>query len=285
MFGINDILRSGLKIMAKRVSILGCGWFGGALAEHLISKGYDVSGSCTSQKKAAVLQMRGIPAYEIKVGEDLNLLDPNSNFWQCDALIIASNVKLAGNASYISGMKKVVEVIKSRQVKQLILVSSTSVYGEPDQVVDECAVCNPETASAAVLLDLEASFQAIAGIQSTALRFGGLVGPGRLPGTFFAGKKGVSNGLAPVNLIHLEDCLAVTTRLLQQDELPAIVNAVAPDHPSRAEFYGLAAEMQHLVVPQFISERLNWKVVKSSFLEDIGYDFLIKDWEAWLKSL
>jgi nucleoside-diphosphate-sugar epimerase len=271
--------------MTKRVSILGCGWFGSALAEHLISKGYDVRGSCTSQEKAAILQIRGISAYQIKVGDNPNLLDPHSSFWQCDTLIIASNVKLAANPCYISGMKKVVEVIKSGQVQQVVLVSSTSVYGEPDQVVDEGAVCKPETTSASVLLELEALLQAVPGIQSTALRFGGLVGPGRLPGTFFAGKKGVSNGLAPVNLIHLEDCLGVTTRLLQQDELPAIVNAVAPDHPSRAEFYGLAAEMQHLDAPEFISERLNWKVVKSSFIEDIGYDFLIKDWKAWLKSL
>lgn len=271
--------------MVNRISILGCGWFGRALADHLVYKGYEVSGSATSVEKVALLNTSGISGHLIIVGEDEDRLYPRSSFWQCDALIVASNVKLSGNAGYLSGMRKVVEIIKSRQVKKVIFISSTSVYGDPDQAVDESTPCKPESTSGAVLIDLEALFQAIKGVQSTALRFGGLVGPGRLPGSFFAGKKGILNGLAPINLIHLDDCLGVTTRLLEQGALPAVVNAVAPDHPTRAEFYSLAAEVQHLDVPEFMLEKLNWKIVESSFLEELGYDFSIKDWQAWLKSL
>lgn len=271
--------------MVNQVSILGCGWYGTALAAQLVKSGYNVMGSATSPEKIELLHQRGITGAVVKLDSDPERLNPTSSFWDCDALIIASNVKLGANPDYFSGMENLVDLVKSKQVKKVIFISSTSVYGDHNGVIDETTACDPETPSGAVLLKLESLFQGLSGIQSTALRFGGLVGPGRLPGSFFAGKQGISNGLAPVNLIHMDDCLGVTALLLQLGKMPLKVNAVSPDHPSRVEFYSLAAAQQRLEVPQFISERLNWKIVKSSFLENSGYEFQIRDWKCWLLSL
>jgi len=43
--------------------------------------------------------------------------------------------------------------------------------------------------------------------QTTVIRLAGLIGPGRNPARFFAGKTNIPNGNAPVNLIHLDDCI------------------------------------------------------------------------------
>lgn len=271
--------------MVNRVSILGCGWFGTALAVHLLNDGFDVKGSATSKEKVSVLQQRGIPSYNIRLDQEVSLLSPDSDFWLSDALIISSNVKLAANDGYRSGMQNLVQQVKSTAMKKIIFISSTSVYGDHNAVVDDHTACSPDSPSGTVLLELESLLQNIPGVQFVSLRFGGLVGPGRLPGSFFAGKKNIPNGLAPVNLIHLEDCIGITALLLSLENLPSSVNGVSPDHPSRAEFYVLAAQQQGLEVPEFIMEKTDWKIVGSSFLQERGYAFRISDWKTWLTSL
>lgn len=270
--------------MAVIVSILGCGWFGTALAKHLLIQGYNVKGSATSLGKVQFLQELGVRSYQIVVGDNVGLDTVQSDFWRCDALIIASNVKLTNNTGYASGLKEVRKIIRSRGIKKTIFISSTSVYGEPNQIINESAACIPEQASASMLMNLEALFQNLPGLQTTVLRFGGLVGPGRFPGSFFRGRKGVPNGLAPVNLIHLKDSIGITMRLLQMDQIPACINAVAPDHPTKADFYSRAAEVQGFDAPEFISELLSWKIVQSKYQEELRYEYLITNWIAWLNS-
>lgn len=266
-----------------KISILGYGWFGSALGMSLLEDGHEIKGSVTTEQKLEALCATGIRASLIKLGgpEPLN---PAADFWDCDALVIASNVRLVANPTYNDGLKQVIEIILSKCIKKTILISSTSVFGDTRQYVDEISICNPETGSGEILLQMESLFQQLPDGLSTALRFGGLVGPGRHPGRFFAGKKGVANGLAPVNLIHLDDCIGITKRLLQMERLPRCLNAVGPDHPSRAAFYTLAAEMQGLPIPEFIPEKLGWKIVGSKYNEEIGYKYLVNDWESWLRS-
>jgi nucleoside-diphosphate-sugar epimerase len=266
------------------VSILGLGWFGKALGMSLLEDGHRVKGSVTTLQKIQSLDATGIQASLINLGGQ-ETLNPDLDFWVCDALIIASNVKLVANPTYVEGLKQVVDIITSRNIKKTILISSTSVYGDPGQFVDEGSTCNPETGSGEILLQIESLFQQLPEGGSTALRFGGLVGPGRYPGSFFAGKKGVANGLAPVNLIHLDDCIGLTKRLLQMDRLPACLNGVGPDHPTRAEFYTLAAAVQNMSIPEFIPEQLVWKIVGSRYHNEIGYNYLIDDWKEWLNAL
>lgn len=267
-----------------KVSILGCGWFGYALAQHLLTKGFIVKGSATTLQKVNQLHSTGIESYLIKISRD-EALDEQSAFWDCDALIIASNIKLAGNTDYASGMQRVVEVISTRKIAKTIFISSTSVYGDADGEVDERTACKPESASGSMLVSLEALFKNAIGSQTTVLRFGGLVGPGRLPGSFFAGKKAIANGLAPINLIHLTDCIGLTETLLHFDPLPDYLNGVAPDHPSRAEFYTLAAKVQGLDIPEFVIEKLSWKIVNTTHQLALNYDWQVSNWKKWLASI
>ena len=120
--------------------------------------------------------------------------------------------------------------------------------------------------------------------KTTILRFGGLVGPGRMPGRFFAGKADIPNGRAPINLIHLEDCVGITLRLIDEESVPAYLNGVSPDHPSRSIFYTAAAAAQQLPTPTFVDELLDWKIVRSKYVQDFRYDYSVKDWMAWIQN-
>ena len=74
------------------VSILGCGWFGSALAKSLTGKGIVVKGSTTSPGKLLALKTSGIDTYLVNItaaGE--GEIDPG--FFRCDLLVIAISTR------------------------------------------------------------------------------------------------------------------------------------------------------------------------------------------------
>ena len=110
------------------------------------------------------------------------------------------------------------------------------------KVVTELSPAEPQTLSGKQILKAEQILLANPHFITTILRFSGLVGPGRHPGRFFAGKKNIPNGKAPVNLIHLQDCIDLTLLILRKEAFGYTFNAAAPHHPQRQEFYTTAAQ-------------------------------------------
>ena len=53
-----------------KISILGCGWLGLPLAKALVSRGFSVKGSTTSEEKLAVLENAGIEPFLIALSEN-----------------------------------------------------------------------------------------------------------------------------------------------------------------------------------------------------------------------
>ena len=58
-----------MKEERKKIAILGCGWLGLPLAKSLLSKGYEVKGSTTSESKLDVLKNAGISPFQIQLEE------------------------------------------------------------------------------------------------------------------------------------------------------------------------------------------------------------------------
>ena len=56
-----------MKEERKKIAILGCGWLGLPLAKSLLSKGYEVKGSTTSESKLDVLKNAGISPFQIQL--------------------------------------------------------------------------------------------------------------------------------------------------------------------------------------------------------------------------
>ena len=101
-------------------------------------------------------------------------------------------------------------------IKQLILISSSGIYQDENFKVDETIVPLPTTAAGQALLKAENSIQTSSNFTATTIRFAGLIGPGRNLSKFFAGRLNIPNGLAPINLIHLTDCLGLSLSIIER---------------------------------------------------------------------
>lgn len=255
------------------VSILGCGWYGLELAKALVNKWIKVKGSTTSAEKLAVLSQHGIEPYQIDLSTD-DVID--ADFFDCDVLWISipPRVRSGNGEIYLESLKKLIHHIKSEEIKQVVLVSSTGVYGDHNTEATELDAPNPDTESGKILLAAEEMLRAERSFTTTIVRFGGLIGPGRDPGRFFAGKAEIPNGEAPVNLIHLTDCIGISCAILDKQAFGHIYNAVSPAHPTKAEYYTAASSASDMEKPQFIDEKTNWKIVSSVNVDEyLGYEY------------
>lgn len=254
-------------ILIQTISILGCGWLGLPLGQTLAAAGYTVKGSTTTPDKIPSLEEAGIIPFLIKAGDQLegdNLRD----FFQTDLLIV--NIPPGGRRDpqveevYPRKVKAIVEMAMRLEVPELIFISSTGVYGNENTTLDESAALDPATASGRALVVIERYLQLLRRPRSTVLRMGGLVGGDRKPGRFLAGKKDIPNGEAPVNLVHLDDCIGLIQALIRQEAFGHTLNVVADEHPTRAAFYTAQAAKEGLEAPTFRSNReLAYKVVSN----------------------
>jgi len=260
----------------RKVSILGCGWFGFALAKKLISTGYQVKGSTTSPEKISRLAEAGIEPFIINFTS--KEISASNAFFDCDVLFVCIPPKRnsAELESYPAKIKSILESSRNAQAK-LILVSSTSVYGDENKIVDENTQTNPDTDSGKVMVAAEHILQRTYPKDFTIIRFAGLIGPERNPGRFFAGKSNVPNGLAPVNLIHQIDAVGIAVSILEMQAFGRVYNACSPNHPTKQDFYTKAADESGLEKPEFLGEKTKWKIVKSlNVVEFLNYRFKVK---------
>jgi nucleoside-diphosphate-sugar epimerase len=258
------------------VSILGCGWYGLELAKSLVNKWVKVKGSTTTADKLPLFAAGGIEPYLIDLSPENEVTDPD--FFECDVLWVSIPPKArTGNGGiYLAKIERLISLIKTYQIKQVVLISSTGVYGDSNTKVTEADAPNPDSESGKILLAAEELLKQQNDFTTTIIRFGGLIGPGRDPGRFFAGKTDVPNGEAPVNLIHLTDCIGISNAILDKQAFGNTYNAVSPSHPTRANVYTQAAVAAGLQPPHFIEEKESWKIVSSvNVVEVLGYKYQI----------
>jgi nucleoside-diphosphate-sugar epimerase len=268
-----------LPLPAMTISILGCGWYGMALGKALVKQGFAVKGSTTSSEKMKFLSDARLLPYLVQIGADTEHFDPE--FFQCDVLVISipPRFRKGETADYLPKIRTIIKAIEKHGISKVIYISSTGVYGDHNCEVNELSDPAPDTESGRVLLEAEKILQSHTSFKTTILRFGGLVGPERHPGRFFAGKKDIPNGKAPVNLIHLDDCVGISIAIIQQNAFGYLFNACSPHHPPKAAFYRQAALQAGLAAPEFIDELTSWKIVNSINIPAVlHYQFVADNW-------
>ncbi|MEO8794573.1 MAG: SDR family oxidoreductase [Daejeonella sp.] len=270
----------------KSVSILGCGWLGLELAKSLIAEGWKVKASTTSVEKISQLEDCGIEAYLVQFNAN-NKPDLNK-FLDSDVLIISippGRNNPDGQNSYQNMLEILTSLLPESKIAKVILVSSTSVYGDVNKEVTEADLPQPDTDSGKLLLNAEQQFLALNNIKVVIVRPSGLVGNDRFPGKFFTGKTNIPNGLSPVNMIHKTDISGIIKKLVNDENADGIYNACSPNHPVKKDFYALAAKKINLNPPGFLDEKVKWKTVKSDRVkQELNYDFVYPDLMEWLKS-
>lgn len=264
--------------MNKSIAIAGMGWLGQPLAVHLNSLGYSIRGSVTSLEKATQLQQRGFNAFRILISE--NGIQGQTNVLLEDAdyaiVMIPPGLRKNTGADFVQKMEHLIEEIKKYKVPKVILISSTSVYDNSQGRVTESDSPKPESISGEQLHEVERLFLNCEDIQTTVIRFGGLMGGSRRPLRYLVGRKDLAGGHAPVNLIHRDDCIHIISEVIKQDAFGHIFNAVHPDHPKKADYYTEKAIKLGLEPPMFSKEGSlePYKQVDSENLTSIlGYKF------------
>ena len=273
----------------KKISILGCGWLGLPLAKKLIEKGNSVNGSTTSESKLSILKEAGINPFLVALESESVSETINDFLAESEILIIDIPPKLRGNNAdtsdsrrkvFVEKVQTLIPFVEKSTIKKVLFVSSTSVYGDQNDLITEETNPNPETESGKQLLLAEAILQKNQNFETTILRFGGLIGEDRHPVKFLAGKENLENPDAPINLIHQDDCINIIEEIILQSKWNEVFNAVAPFHPSREKYYTQKAKDHKLVLPKFTAEKSNIKkIISSEKIENIlNYQFKLGEY-------
>jgi nucleoside-diphosphate-sugar epimerase len=219
------------------------------------------------------LEEAGISPYLIILGQD-GITGSIADFLdRLDVLIINVPPRLRGNnnENYVFKMKFLHDEIGKSSVKKILFISSTSVYGTAKGEVTEDTVPMPVTESGRQLLEVEKILQKDKSIQTSIIRFGGLIGPKRHPITMLSGKKELSNGNEPVNLIHLDDCIHLIKTVLKNNWWDQIFNGVYPDHPLKRDYYVQMADKNSLPRPKYLTSGYNKSgkiIISKNFLNN-----------------
>jgi len=214
-----------------------------------------------------------IDPYLVQLDSDLSA---SAGFFDSDILLvnIPPSLKKQTAEAYLSNMQALLKQVEASPVKRVIFVSSTSVYPDTNSEITDTGIVDFQS----TLYQSEQLFNQSTTFKTTIIRFAGLIGPGRNPSRFFAGKTDISNGKAPVNLIHLDDCIGIIEAVLSNQRFYGTYHAAAPTHPSRSEFYTQASQAAGLPLPGFIDELKEWKIIDPDKLEhDLDYEFLHPD--------
>lgn len=265
---------------------MGCGWYGFALAKTLVENGYEVKGSTTTKSKLATLAEVGVKPYLINF--DLKSEAYDEDFLDSEILLISIPPKrsLPQPNDYLDKIGRIREAIAQSPVQQVILISSTGVYQDGNFVVDESIAPQPDSPAGKALLGAEELLKNHPQFTTTVLRFGGLFGPNRNLAKHFAGKSDIANGEAPINLIHLDDCLQISLAIIEQKAFGHTYHGVSPFHPTRSAFYTQACAVKGLATPKFLIELLDWKQIDSINLSaKLNYQFKVANWEQWMAKM
>ncbi len=265
--------------MNKSVSILGCGWLGLPLAEFLISEGYLVKGSTTNPDKLDLLTSKNIDPFLIELTP---LIQGNrlQDFFNSEILII--NIPPGRIDDKVTYHKKqiesVLDEVKKSSIRNIIFISSTSVYGNENREVTEADQLHPENESGKALKVVEELLFNSGAFEKTIIRFAGLIDSDRNPVRFFTDRKNIPGGNIPVNFIHRTDCIKIIYQVIIQNFWNEIFNGCADLHPTKREFYTSAAVKYNMQKPEFADTDDSYKIVNSDKLKKLlNYNFIYPD--------
>lgn len=246
---------------------MGSGWLGLPLAEHLISIGYHVKSSTTSESRLPKLTSIKAEPFIIDLAP---LPDNIQHFLKANILII--NIP----SRHIDGFRNLLKEIEKSEVEKVIFIGSTSVYENKNITISES---DGEELPSTPLMTIENLFRSCGIINTTIIRFGGLIGYSRNPGKFFSKGRIVQHPDSKVNLIHRDDCIGIIHQIIEQEVWGEVFNCCADTHPTKREFYTHAALSAGELAPEFASPSTSsFKIISNFKVKQVlNYKFLHPD--------
>jgi nucleoside-diphosphate-sugar epimerase len=261
-----------LATTGTTVAVLGCGWLGFPLAQALQAHGHRVLGTTTTPEQLPVLQAAGIEPHLLQLGADFSLADENrltALLSQADILVLNIPPRAAVAGGYPQLLRPVHRAVAAARVRAVLFVSTTGVYPEEPRLMREQDAISTRDAASDVLRTEGHFVPRYGQWNSTVVRLGGLIGPGRAPGRFLAGRRDLAQGDAPVNLLHLTDAVGVLSAIIKYNIWGYTLNVCAQTHPPRRVFYPAAAKYLGLTPPTFQPEFSSGKTIDSSLMRSV----------------
>ncbi len=252
-----------------KISIVGCGWLGLPLGEHLSNLDHEVSGSTTSETKFEQIEKAGVTPVLLKLspmpeGKEFNKL------FSTDLLFINIPPGRKRNTPEFYGeqIKYLRYLVDNSSIQKVIFISSTSYYPNTNGKVHVSTPYNYEKGSsrAVVLGEQEISKT---NKDLLILRCGGLMGGTRVPGKWFSGRETAGKD-TPVNYIHRSEILRIVEKYVaewpREEGSQIIKNLVSPHHPTRQEVQEASAQKHNFQAPKWTEPNIiPHKIVESSF--------------------
>ena len=261
-------------IQKNKIGIIGCGWLGLPLARFLLTKKYSVKGSTTSKEKIQILRNYKINPYLVEIKEKEIKGDIDSFIVGLDILIIniPPKTKSIPESKYSKKIESLNNLIKTNSVKRILFISSTSVYGSDQGKINSSTVPKPNSKNGIEVLKSEKILNT--NKNCTVVRFGGLIGKNRHPVYSLSKKNKVLNTEAPINLIHLEDCIQIIYSIIKKDKWGETYLGVSPYHPKRISYYNKKCEEFGLKEIKFENNTSTKKEITDSKIKtELGYEF------------
>ena len=259
-----------------KVSIVGLGWLGEPLADHLLLKGVEVKGSTTTAEKITTCLKKGIKAYPFFLNPEPQGQDYEDLFLT-DILVIniPPQSRTAVGDLYLQQIGNLRKLAEQAEIPQVIFTSATSVYPDLNQDAVESDKLTIDNTGNSTLFQAEELLRMNKPYDLTIVRLGGLLGDNRIPGKYVSNKEQVV-GHAPVNYIYREDAVRVIDWIIEKGLWNETYNGVTPFHPLRREIYQTNAKLLDFPPPASYEqpEVTLWKKVSSRKLLQTGFHFL-----------
>jgi len=247
----------------NKLVVLGAGWLGNALCVEANKLAWQVQGTHRGGEHEYDFQRQFILEGDV-LKHELSL----ENAWWVCAIPPRSR---SSESNYLATLKVGLELAKQLNCKGFILCSSTGVYPSNNGQYDETTEIICQSARQQQLYDAE---QLVLSAGGKVLRLAGLVGPGRDPGRFVAGKELTSSSQQVVNMVQQQDVIAAIFSVLENwSNASSIYNVVNPSHPTKADYYQQKCAEQGNQPPTFTSHDKGERLIDGSAIESLNFRY------------
>lgn len=266
----------------QTIALIGSGYIGGALLCYWKRAcRYKLIATTTSRDKLPILQQKAHAAHLVH-GSDIQTLKAVLSEVDFVVVSVAPGKNATYEETYLQTAKNICKSISTAsQLKHLIYLSSTSVYGDKDGAwVSEESPLSAQNENARTLIATESHYLEKGPTHTSILRLGGIYGPGRsheertrkLAGHIRAG-----NGDAYCNWVHQEDVVRSIDWVFTHS-LTGIYNVCSTDHPRRQHLYDKFCKKLQLPPVQWDPDQVTThsgnRRVSNAKLRDTGFEFL-----------
>jgi nucleoside-diphosphate-sugar epimerase len=249
------------------VTILGCGWLGKIVAQHLLSNDTIVYGSTRTPITSEENRNFGIQSFLFDLNENSQI---SSKILDKTDVLLISIPPLRGERieNYADKLCDVVSLFASDV--NVIFTSSIGVYPMQDGMFDESFCMD---VSKSEIFYAESALRSSVKDRLTILRLGGLIGDDRHPVYHLSGRE-VKGGNSPINLVHGDDVSRAILEVIDKMDFGKLYNLVYPDHPRKNIYYNELAKKKGLPPVKYLEEdSLNRTIDGTLISKTLGFKY------------